>query len=127
MLFSKAKRLKVMGRISIAPSIFNINEPVVFGAPVVLNPLLMVPMWINSIVTPIIIWFAMSAGMLTIPAASVTTGQIPAPFGYIMVTGDFRALLFLVIIFAVTWIIWRPFFKVYEKQVIAEEALEVAE
>lgn len=127
MLFSKAKRLKVMGRISIAPSIFNINEPVVFGTPVVLNPLLMVPMWINSIVTPIIIWFAMSAGMLTIPAASVTTGQIPAPFGYIMVTGDFRALLFLVIIFAVTWVIWRPFFKVYEKQVIAEEALEVAE
>lgn len=124
MLFSKSKRLKTMGRISIGPSIFNINEPVVFGTPVVLNPLLMVPMWINSIVTPIIIWFAMSAGLLTVPAASVTTGQIPAPFGYIMVTGDFRALIFLVIIFALTWVIWSPFFKVYEKQVIAEEALE---
>lgn len=124
MLFSKANRLKVMGRIGIAPSIFNINEPIVFGTPIVFNPILMIPMWINSIVTPIIVWFAMSTNMLTIPAASVTTGQIPAPLGYIMVTGDFRALIWFVIVFAVTWVIWRPFFKVYEKQVIEKEMLE---
>lgn len=122
MLFSKSDRLKTMGKICIAPSIFNINEPVVFGAPIVFNPLLMVPMWINGLVTPILVWVLMSAHLLAIPAASVTTGQIPAPIGYIMVTGDWRALLWLVVVFALCWMIWLPFFKTYEKQVLAEEA-----
>lgn len=127
MLLSKSQRLKILGRVCIGPSIFNINEPVVFGTPVVFNPLLMLPMWINSIIMPIIIWIAMTSGMLTIPAASITTGQIPAPFGYIMVTGDFRALIFLALTLAVTWFIWRPFFKVYEKQVLEQERLEAEE
>lgn len=126
MMFSKSERLKTTGRICIAPSIFNINEPVVFGAPIVFNPLLMLPMWVNSIASALLTWFLMSAHLLKVPAASVTTGQIPAPIGYIMVTGDFRALLWLVVDFAMCWAIWWPFFKTYEKQVMAEEAAEAA-
>ena len=49
MLGSKSKKLKTMGKICIGPSLFNINEPLMFGAPVVFNPLLMVPILINSI------------------------------------------------------------------------------
>jgi len=124
MMRSKSPRLKTLGGICIAPSIFNINEPLVFGTPIVFNPLLMIPMWINSLVTPILIWVVMSLGWLAVPAASVTTGQIPASIGYIMVTGDFRAILFWALTFALTWAIWFPFFKVYERQVIAQEAEE---
>lgn len=126
MMRSKSTRLKTLGGICIAPSIFNINEPLVFGTPIVFNPLLMIPMWISSLVTPILIWVVMSLGWLAVPAASVTTGQIPAPIGYIMVTGDFRAILFWALTFALTWAIWFPFFKVYERQVIAQEAEEAA-
>ena len=124
MLMSKSKTLKQLGSVCIGPSIFNINEPIVFGTPVVYNPILMVPMWICSIVTPIMLWMIQSAKLLIIPAASVTTGQIPAPFGYIMVTGDWRALIWLVVFFAVTYLIWLPFFKVYEKQMLEKEASE---
>lgn len=116
MLFSKSKRLKALGRVCLGPSIFNINEPITFGTPIVFNPLLMLPMWINSITAPIIIWFVMKATLLAVPAAAMTTGQVPAPFGYIIITGDFRALLFYVAIFALFWITWLPFFKVYEKR-----------
>ena len=126
MLLSKSKRLKSLGKVCIGPSIFNINEPVVFGAPIVFNPILMLPMWINTLVSAVIIWFVMSWGWLAVPAASVTTGQIPAPIGYIIVTGDWRAIIFWVLIFVVTFLIWKPFFKVYDKQVIKEEAEEEA-
>lgn len=126
MLLSKSKRLKSLGKVCIGPSIFNINEPVVFGAPIVFNPILMLPMWINTLVSAVIIWFVMSWGWLDVPAASVTTGQIPVPIGYIIVTGDWRAIIFWVLIFVVTFLIWKPFFKVYEKQVMKEEAEEEA-
>lgn len=126
MLLSRSKRLKSLGKVCIGPSIFNINEPVVFGAPIVFNPILMLPMWINTLVSAVIIWFVMSWGWLAVPAASVTTGQIPAPIGYIIVTGDWRAIIFWVLIFVVTFLIWKPFFKVYEKQVMKEEAEEEA-
>ena len=126
MLLSKSKRLKSLGKVCIGPSIFNINEPVVFGAPIVFNPILMLPMWINTLVSAVIIWFVMSWGWLDVPAASVTTGQIPAPIGYIIVTGDWRAIIFWVLIFVVTFLIWKPFFKVYEKQVMKEDAEEEA-
>ena len=64
MMFSKAKKLKVMGRICIGPSIFNINEPLVFGAPIAFNPIMMVPFWLNSIAGPVIIWFSMRLDLL---------------------------------------------------------------
>lgn len=53
MCFSKSKQLKMLGRVFLAPSIFNINEPIMFGAPVVFNPLLMLPAWINAIIGPV--------------------------------------------------------------------------
>ena len=58
MLLSKSKRLKSLGKVCIGPSIFNINEPVVFGAPIVFNPILMLPMWINTLVSAVIIWLS---------------------------------------------------------------------
>ncbi|MEY8351801.1 PTS transporter subunit EIIC [Lachnospiraceae bacterium 54-53] len=127
MMFSKSARLKTMGRIFIGPSIFNINEPITFGAPVVFNPLLMLPMWINSITGPVIIWFAMKLNALAVPAAAITTGQVPAPVAYLLITSDFRALIFYIILFIVYWVTWYPFFKVYEKKVIKEEREETNE
>ncbi|WP_170924877.1 PTS sugar transporter subunit IIC [Candidatus Enterococcus clewellii] len=121
MCFSKAKKLKTLGRICIGPSIFNINEPIVFSTPVVMNPLLMMPMWINSIVGSCVIWFAMRGGLLNIPAELMQLAQIPAPISSVILTKDFRAILWYVVLFAIYMGIWYPFFKVYEKEVIAEE------
>lgn len=121
MMFSKSKNLKTMGRIFITPSIFNINEPVMFGAPVVFNPLLMLPMWINSVVGPIFVWFLMKGGLLNIPSKVNQIGQIPAPISSVMITEDYRAILWWVILFIIYLAIWYPFFKAYEKQKLLEE------
>ena len=120
MMFSKAKKLKVMGRICIGPSIFNINEPLVFGAPIAFNPIMMVPFWLNSIAGPVIIWFSMRLDLLNIPYRMMQIGQIPAPFSSVMITEDMRAVIVYLILFAVYYIIWLPFFKVYEVQCLNE-------
>lgn len=122
MLFSKSKRLKVLGRICLVPSIFNINEPLMFAAPVVFNPLLMLPMWIITIIGPIIVWTVMKIGLLNIPSKVLNIGQLPPPFSTVLATDDWRGIIIFGIMFILFAIIWFPFFKVYEKKILAEEA-----
>ncbi|MCD8120776.1 MAG: PTS transporter subunit EIIC [Clostridiales bacterium] len=122
MCFSKSSQLKTLGRVFIAPSIFNINEPIMFGAPVVFNPLLMIPAWINALVGPLYVWTLMSTGLLNIPSKMIQVGQIPAPICSVMITEDIRALLWWALLFVIYLVIWYPFFKVYEKQKIQEES-----
>lgn len=117
----KSKKLKTMGKICIAPSIFNINEPLVYGAPIVFNPLLMIPMWINSIVGPLIVWFIMKAGMLNIPAGVNNISRIPAPICTWLTTDDLRAFIWFFILFIIYTIIWYPFLMKYDHQLIKEE------
>ena len=119
---SKSKRLKTMGRICIGPSIFNISEPLMYGTPVVFNPMLMVPMWINALLGPVMVWAAMSLGFLKRPDMSVQVSQIPAPISTVIVKQDMRGLLWFVVLLVVYLVIWYPFFKVYEKEEIEKEA-----
>lgn len=122
MLFKcKSKKLKTMGKICLAPSIFNINEPLVYGAPIVFNPLLMIPMWMNSIVGALIIWFIMKAGFLNIPAGVNNISRIPAPICTWLTTDDFRAFLWFFVLFVIYGLIWYPFLMKYDRQLVKEE------
>lgn len=122
MCFSKSKQLKMLGRVFLIPSIFNINEPIMYGGKVVFNPLLMIPAWVNSIVGPIYVWIIMSVGLLNIPEKMIQVGQIPAPICSVMVTEDIRALLWWAVLFVIYLAIWYPFFKAYEKEKLIEES-----
>lgn len=122
MCFSKSKQLKMLGRVFIAPSIFNINEPMMFGAPIVFNPILMLPAWINAIIGPTYVWILMSTGLLKIPSMMVQVGQIPAPASSVMITQDMRAVLWWAVLLVIYTAVWYPFYKVFEKNKLAEEA-----
>ena len=122
MLFSKSKKLRTLAKICIGPSLFNINEPIMFGAPVVFNPLLMLPILINSIVGPAVVWLTMHYGLLNIPSKMVQIGQIPAPFSSVLITEDLRAVIVYIVLFALYFFTWYPFYKTYEKQCILEES-----
>lgn len=117
----KSKKLKTMGKICIGPSIFNINEPLVYGAPIVFNPLLMIPMWVNSIVGSVVVWFAMSLGFLNIPAGVNNISRIPAPICTWLTTDDFRAFIWFFVLFVIYTIIWYPFLMKYDKQLLDKE------
>ncbi|GAA0433012.1 PTS transporter subunit EIIC [Virgibacillus salarius] len=79
-LLAKSKHLKAIGRVTIVPSIFNINEPVIFGSPIAFNPILMVPMWLNGIIIPVITYVVLNLGMVTIPSEVLQLWYLPVEF-----------------------------------------------
>lgn len=125
MLRSKSTSVRRFGQIALIPSIFNVNEPLVYGAPIALNPILMVPMWINAIIIPTLVYFTFNAGLITIPYQVMNVNQLPFPICSFLAThGDARVIVLEVIIFIITWLIWLPFFKVHEANMLKEEAEE---
>ena len=125
-MMSKVKRLKTIGRITLFPSIFNINEPIVFGAPVVWNPILMIPLILNSVIVPTVMYFVFKIGFVPVPSAPMQMWYLPTIVQGYLATGSFTGVILVVVLFAISWIIWTPFFKVYEKQAYAEEQAELA-
>src|SRR5699024_1008508 len=59
LIYAKSQHLKAIGKVTIVPSIFNINEPVIFGSPIAFNPILMIPMWLNGIIMPAITYLVL--------------------------------------------------------------------
>ena len=124
---SKSAYGKTLGKAAILPSIFNINEPIIFGAPIVLNPTLLPPFIIVPIVNATIAYFAMAAGLVN-RVTSTPPWTLPGPIGAFLATnGDFRALILNVILIVISIIIYYPFFNVYEKKLLAEERAEAEE
>ncbi|MNW16688.1 cellobiose phosphotransferase system IIC component [compost metagenome] len=68
----------------------------------------------------------MRIGLLNIPDQMIQVGNIPAPFSTFMITQDWRSFIVYVVMFVIYGLTWYPFFKVYEKQKIAEEQKEAA-
>lgn len=123
--FSHSKKLKAIGRLTIVPSIFNINEPVMFGAPVVWNPILMVPYWMCGIILPIVGYCGFKFGLVNVPTSPFQVWYMPAGlYGY-FATNDARAFILTGIILIVSFIIYFPFFKVYESQEVKKEKSEM--
>ncbi|HBF38505.1 MAG TPA: PTS sugar transporter subunit IIC [Firmicutes bacterium] len=122
MIRSKCKSLNALGKACLVPGIFNINEPVVFGA-VAWNPMLMVPMWLQGIILPIIIWvFTKVIAIAPIPSMLFDMWYCPFPFSTWITTKSVTGFILLAIVVVVATAIWYPFFKAYEKQQIEIES-----
>ncbi len=121
LLIAKSNHLKAISRVTIVPSIFNINEPVVFGAPVAFNPILMIPMWLNGIIIPAITYIVLSMGIITLPAEVMQLWYVPIGISTYLVNTDISGLLLLLVNLVVSLIIWYPFVKVYDNQKVNEE------
>ncbi|MGK0550608.1 PTS sugar transporter subunit IIC [Enterococcus faecalis] len=118
---AKSTRLRMIGKASLIPSIFNINEPIVFGAPIAFNPILMVPMWINGLVGPIVTWFAMKSGLVALPHEPFQLWYLPVPIIAWIETKSIMGILLVLILFALSWLIYYPFFKAYDKQAVQQD------
>ncbi|SCZ01947.1 PTS sugar transporter subunit IIC [Alkaliphilus peptidifermentans] len=121
MIFSKSKYLKSVGRASLIPGICNINEPIIFGAPIMLNPLLTIPFILGPMITGILTYFAMALNLVGRPYI-LAPWTLPAPIGaYLATGGDWRAVILVLINIAIMMAIYYPFFKAYEKKMLLEE------
>lgn len=124
--FAKSKYGKQLGRASLPSGIFNINEPIIFGAPIVLNPILMIPFILAPMVLATTAWIAVSSGLVT-TAFILVPWTLPAPIGaYLSTGGDPMAIVLSFILIVEAMIIYYPFFKLYDKQLLREENGEIA-
>ena len=120
LLLAKSKKLKLMGKVTFVPSMFNINEPLVFGAPMAFNPILMIPMWIAGLVVPALTWIGLNFNIIPKISMLWTFWYLPKPIaGFFL--GGISGVLFVLAMFAISWLIYYPFFKVYDRQCVAEE------
>lgn len=122
MLFSKVKRYSAIGKLAVIPEFFGIGESVIFGVPVMLNPVMFIPWLISSPVAAIIGWYAIDTGFMN-PFVMVSP-YIPIPFGALVACMDFKYLIVFAVIMIVVIGIYYPFFKICEKQAL--EAQEKA-
>ena len=124
---AKSKYGKTLGRTTILPSIFNINEPMIFGAPIVLNPMLLIPFIVTPLILATIAWIATAMNLVNC-AVTIAPWTLPGPIGaYLACGGDWRAAVLNVILIIIPIIIYYPFFKMYDNELLAEEKEAPAE
>jgi PTS system cellobiose-specific IIC component len=115
LLMSGHGHLRRIGRISLVPALFNVNEPFLFGLPVVANPLLAIPCVLAPLACGTVAWFGVAGGWVTAPFIEVPW-VMPCFLGALLSTQDLRALLLLAFNFGLSAAIWWPFLKAYERR-----------
>lgn len=121
MWLTKSKRNRAIGRASVVPTFFGVNEPILFGAPLVLNPIFFIPFIFAPIANDWIFkFFIETLGMNSFTANLPWT--TPAPLGLVLGT-NFQVLSFIlaVLLIVVDVVIYYPFLKVYDEQILEEE------
>ena len=128
----KSQRLKTVGKGAIIPGIFNVNEPVIFGLPIVMNPMMLIPFLVAPLVCVAVAFGAMATGIVPSPIGVPVPWTLPAPISGWMMCADWRGgALQLVNLFIAGAIYW-PFIKVLDREYTKEElgeqpAVEAAE
>ena len=117
---AKSEHLKALGRVALPTSIFNINEPIIFGTPMVMNPSLAIPF----VLAPIANFFLTS--LVNHFGFAVLTGAMQNnyyPVGVLgmFATGSWTGFVWSIILIIVDLIIYFPFFKMYDAQKVKEE------
>ncbi len=122
---SKAPRLRRVGWLGIWPGIFNINEPITFGAPVIFNPVLAIPFIVITFLNATVAYLAHTLNLVT-PTYIAAPWTLPSPILMFMATGfDIRASILVTITeFVLPGLIWWPAFKAWERQVLEHEVVE---
>nr|WP_263313328.1 PTS lactose transporter subunit IIBC [Mammaliicoccus sp. Marseille-Q6498] len=121
----KSKELKAVGKASFIPTTFAVNEPLLFGAPIILNPVFMIPFIITPILNSWVLKFfvehlGMNGFMHFLPWPT------PGPIGIYMASNFAPlSLLLIVVILALDFIIWMPFIKAYDRIKIEEESISI--
>ncbi|OFK10064.1 PTS lactose transporter subunit IIBC, partial [Streptococcus sp. HMSC073D05] len=121
MWLTKSKRNRAIGRASVVPTFFGVNEPILFGAPIVLNPIFFIPFIFAPIANVWIFkFFVDTLGMNSFTSNLPWT--TPGPLGIVLGT-NFQVLSFILaaLLIVVDVVIYYPFLKVYDEQILEEE------
>ncbi|MBO4809475.1 PTS system, cellobiose-specific IIC component [Lachnospiraceae bacterium G11] len=125
MLFcAKSKLLKNVGKVGIAPGIFNINEPVTFGLPVVLNPILMIPYILSPIAAMTVQYIGTAIGLFPL-CNNMVPWTCPILISGFLSTGSIMGTVAQLCGMAVSFLIWLPFIRVWDKKCYNDELASI--
>lgn len=118
---AKSKQLKELGKLALVPSFFNINEPLIYGLPIVMNPIMAIPFFVTPMLSILISYLAMSLNLVGRPTGVAIPFTTPAPFSGFLISGDVKVALMQVLILVLAGLIYWPFFRVWDKKCVKEE------
>lgn len=119
--FCKSKRVKELGKLAIVPGIFGINEPIIFGLPVVLNPVIAIPFLLEPMINIIITYVTMRVGIVPICNGVIMPWTTPPIVSGFLSSGWQGAVLQILLI-ALGVVVYLPFIKAMDKQYLKDEA-----
>lgn len=118
-MFSKSEQYRKIGKLSLVPCLFGINEPILFGLPVILNPIMMIPFILGGNIVGQLPYMFMKLGWLSKPV--FTPPYVGAFFEGFLTAGDWRSILVNALQVVLAVLVYLPFFKVLEKNQLREE------
>lgn len=126
MLTSKVASNKALGRLGLIPGLFGINEPIIFGMPIVMNPLLIMPFILSPMITTILGYIVCKMGIIAAPSGIASIPGAPIIVNQFLM-GGWTWAVFEVVIIIISYLIYFPFFKILEKQQLSNQNTEEAQ
>ena len=118
---AKSDQLRMLGKAAMGPAIFNINEPLIFGLPIVYNPILTIPFILAPIVSASIGYWSVQLGLA---GKAIAQTPWPTPIGlgaYVGSGGNIGAFVVALVCALAAFVIWYPFIKMYDSKLYKEE------
>lgn len=122
LLFCKSKQLKSVAKLGIVPAVFCIGEPILFGFPMMLNPMMVIPMIVSTITTYIVYYAGIASGLVGHFTGVVLPWTTPPIINVALSSSTpVRAIIMQLIAMAVGMLVYYPFVKAYDNQLLKKE------
>ena len=119
---AKSSQYKTIGRMSIAPAVFNINEPIIFGTPICFNPIFFIPFVLTPGVMAFLTFLLTDMGIIGAPVVGMVPWTLPPiAVGFFMSGGNIATILWSVACVLVPVLVYYPFFRMADKREYAAE------
>lgn len=122
MFFSKSKEFKTLGKVSGIPALFNINTAILFTFPTVLNPIMLIPFVLTPVINAILTYLSMLTGLVPFTTGVTLPWTTPPIIGGFLATGSWKGAALQIVLVAVSFAIYYPFFKVTDQKNIKNAA-----
>lgn len=121
LLFSKSNRYKALGKLAILPSWCGINEPLVFGMPLILNPIMALPFFVVPQILTLVAYFSMTSGLVSLPRIAMGATGTPLLLDGWLICG-LSGVVLQIILILISIVLYYPFFKVQDHIALKEES-----
>ena len=123
LMFAKSRQLKEVGKLSGPAGVFNVNEPMIFGLPIVMNPIILIPWIISPIVVVAFSYIVMRLGIVPPPTGVAVPWTVPIFFSGVLATNSVLGGILQLVNLAIVSAIWFPFVKLLDKQYCLNESI----